>query len=104
MAKSDERLFQHPRLFAEAFEPPVVGMHGTVQAKIMEASRFTVHQIRYAEPIRESSKLSQRRTALLKIHEMSDDPALGEEPQGLSGVCALARPENLDLESLGCRA
>lgn len=104
MAKSDERLFQHARFFAQAPEPPVVGMHGTVQAKVVKASRFTVHQTRYAEPFRESSELSQRGSAFLKIHEMSDDAALSEEPQGLSGVCALARPENLDLESLGCCA
>lgn len=104
MTKSDERLFQHARLFAQAPEPPIVGMHGTVQAQVMKASRFTVDQIRRAKALRESSKLSQGGTAFLKVHEMRDDPALSEEPQGLACVCALARSEDLNLESLYCRA
>jgi len=104
MTKSDERLFQHARLFAQAPEPPIVGVHGTLQAQVMKASRFAVYQIRYAEALRKTSKLPQSGPAFLEVHEMRDDSALSEEPQGLASVCALARPEDLNLKSLGCRA
>jgi hypothetical protein len=79
-------------------------MHGTLQAQVMKSSRFAVYQIRNAEALRKPSKLSQSGPAFLEVHEMRDDSALSEEPQGLAGVRAFARSEDLNVKSPGCRA
>jgi hypothetical protein len=50
MPESDKGLFQHTGFFGQASEPPVVGMHGSMKAKVMKAARLAVHQTRHAEP------------------------------------------------------
>ena len=104
MSESDEGLFQHSGLFSQPFEPPVVGMHGSVKAQIMKPPRVTIHETRHAEPFREATKLTERRTPLLKVDKMRGDAPFCEKPQSLSCIRALLGTKDLDLASWGCRA
>jgi hypothetical protein len=99
-AKSDKRLLQHARLLGELLEPPVIGMHRALQAKVEKAARLAVHQAGDPKTLREPPKFSQRGSPLLEIDEVREDPALGEEPERLTGIGILLRSENLHLASL----
>ncbi len=38
MTEAHQRLFQHPGLLDESLEPPVIGMHGTLQSQVVKAA------------------------------------------------------------------
>src|SRR5688572_25460226 len=72
------------------------------QPKLLEALPFPIYQRRDAELLRETLQLARTRRPFIQIHEMTFDPALGEEPQRLPGVRALLRAEDLDLHLRVC--
>jgi hypothetical protein len=87
----------HPWFFDQSFEPPIVGVHRSLQAKVEKTSRVPVHQGGDSKPFRETTEFTQRGSALLKIHEVRLHSALSKKTQRLASVCTLSRPENLHL-------
>lgn len=65
----------------------------------MQATRLAIDETRNAKPLGETSELTKGRASLLKIDEMSGNATLQKEPQGLSGISALLRPEDLHLSA-----
>lgn len=74
-----------------------------MKAQVEKTFRLTVHEARDAKPLRKATKFTECGPPFLKVHEVRDNPALGKEPERLSSIGALLRPENLYLSRLGCR-
>ena len=69
------------------------------QSELLISFRLTVDQCAYAEPLRESFELAERRCSLGKIDEVGLHTSFSEEPECLTSVGVFFDPEDLYFHS-----
>ena len=104
VSESNERLAEHPRFFGQPLQPPVIGMHRSLQPEVKEPSGLAVDQAGHPETFREATQFAQCWCPLLEVDEMGHDAALRKEPERLTSVCTLPGPKDLHLRLRTSRA
>jgi len=65
------------------------------QSELLISFRLTVDQCAYAEPLRESFELAERRCSLGKVDEVSLDAPFSEETECLTSLGVFLDPKDL---------